>query len=90
MQSILEAETESSRFESFHISCFCGSASDTSALACTDRESGSHHVRESCSPMVREEFIHYADNFTSFLVAPFSRNPNVLRRAIMNVHILIS
>ena len=30
-------------------------------VACTDRESGSHHVQQSCSPMVREEFIPQAE-----------------------------
>ena len=29
-------------------------------VACTDQESGSHHVQEGCSPMVREKFIRHA------------------------------
>ena len=45
----------------FHIACFCGSASYTLPYGMCHRESGSHHVREGCSPIVREEFIRHAE-----------------------------
>ena len=51
----------------FHIACFCGSAFDTLARGMYRRESGAHHVREGCSPMVREGFICHTERHLQVL-----------------------